>query len=137
MTTTEAVVRRYFEVVGDLGSTRSDLEQLLDPGARFVEHPNAVTPTGAVRDVAGIVAGFEAGKVLLAEQSFEVHEVLVAGDRAAVRASWRAVVGVDRGPFCAGTALTAEMAGFVTVRDGRVVEHETFDCYPPLPGQAS
>jgi ketosteroid isomerase-like protein len=136
MTTTETVVRRYYETVGDLGSTRDELEGLVQPDARFVEHPNAVTPRGATRDVAATVEAFAAGKALLSKQCFDVHEVLVSGDRAAVRATWRGTVGVDRGPFLAGTELRAEVAAFVTVRDGRVAEHETFDCYPSFDVEA-
>lgn len=52
--------------------------------------------------------------------------------RAAVRATWRGVVGVDAGPYRAGQQLIAHMAGLLAVRDGVVVEHETFDCCEPL-----
>jgi ketosteroid isomerase-like protein len=78
------------------------------------------------------VAGFLAGKKLLSEQTFSVHEVLVSGERAAVRATWTGTVGLDAGPFTRGTQLVAHIAGFLTVRDGQVVEHETFDCYEPF-----
>ncbi|MFB9445577.1 nuclear transport factor 2 family protein [Dactylosporangium vinaceum] len=128
----ESVVRRYYAVVADLSSTEHDLRALLSPDARITEHPNAVTPAGAVRDRAGTVAGFRAGKALLREQSFDVHEVFSAGPRAAVRATWRGVVDVDAGPFRAGQELVAHVAALLTVRDGVVVDHETFDCYEPF-----
>jgi hypothetical protein len=38
-----AVVRRYFAVVADLGSSREALLELLHPDARVVERPNALT----------------------------------------------------------------------------------------------
>ncbi|GAB3191639.1 hypothetical protein GCM10027261_02110 [Geodermatophilus arenarius] len=127
------VVRRYYATVADLAASEDDLRPLLDARLRVVEHPNAVTPRGATRDLAGTLAGFRAGKALLGEQSFEVHEVLTSGDRAAVRATWRGTVGVDAGPYRAGQELLAHVAALLTVRDGRVVHHETFDCYEPLP----
>jgi ketosteroid isomerase-like protein len=130
-TDVEAAVRRYFATVADLASGEADLRAVLHPDVRVTEHPNPVTPRGAVRDVDATVAGFRAGKALLAEQSIEVHDVLVAGDRAAVRATWTGVVGVDAGPYRKGTRLVARMGGFLRVRDGRVVEHETYDCYEP------
>ena len=126
---TEAVVRKYFAVVADLASSESDLRALLSPSVRVTEHPNAVTPHGAVRTIDQSVAGFLAGKQLLSDQTFTIHEVLVEGERAAVRATWTGTIGVDRGPFRAGTTLVAHISGFLTVRDGQVVEHETFDCY--------
>jgi ketosteroid isomerase-like protein len=98
----------------------------------ITEHPNPVTPQGAVRTVDQAVEGFRAGKSLLSEQSFSVHEVLVVGERAAVRATWSGTVGRDAGPFTAGTVLNARIAAFLTVRDGRIVAHETFDCYEPF-----
>lgn len=128
----EEVVRRYYAVVADLSSTEDDLRPLLGPDVRVTEHPNAVTPRGAVRDRAATLAGFGSGKALLREQSFDPHEVLVHGERAAVRATWRGVVGVDAGPYRAGQVLVAHVAALLTVRDGVVVDHETFDCYEPL-----
>jgi ketosteroid isomerase-like protein len=131
-TSVEAVVRRYFATVADLGSTEDDLRPLLDPAVRVVEHPNAVTPQGAVRDLDGTLAGFRAGKALLRAQVFDVHEVLTSGERGAVRATWEATVGADAGPFHAGQELVAHIAALLTVRDGRIVDHETFDCYEPF-----
>lgn len=78
------------------------------------------------------MTGFGAGKQLLSAQSFDVHEVLVRGERAAVRATWRGTIGIDAGPLRAGTELVAHVASFLTVRDGLVVEHETFDCCEPF-----
>jgi ketosteroid isomerase-like protein len=128
----EDVVRRYYATVSDLASTEDDLGPLLAPDLRIIEQPNALVPAGAVRDRAATLAGFRAGKALLREQRFDVHEVLVAAERAAVRATWRGLVGVDAGPFRAGQELVAHVAALLTVRGGRVVEHETFDCYEPF-----
>lgn len=124
-----AVVRRYFATVANLDSTEGDLLQLLADDVQVVEHPNAITPSGAARDLTGVVEGFRAGKALLREQSFEVHEVLVEGDRAAVRATWHGVIGVSAGPYRRGQQLMAHIAALLTVRNGRIVHHETFDCF--------
>ncbi|SDS52435.1 SnoaL-like domain-containing protein [Friedmanniella luteola] len=128
---TEDVVRGYYAVACDLGSTEDDLRALLSPDLRVVEHPNALTPGGAVRDLQTTLSGFRAGKSLLREQVFEVHEILTAGERAAVRATWRGTVGMDAGPYPAGLELVADVAALLTIRDGLVVDQETFDCYRP------
>lgn len=137
MTTTEAVdvestVRAYYAIVGDLASTEADLDALLDTGICVVEQPNALLPHGATRDRAAVLAGFRAGKHLLQAQQLDVLDVLVNGDRAAVRARWSGTIGVAAGGFAAGTVLVAHIAAFVTVRAGRVAMHETFDCYEPF-----
>lgn len=121
---TESLVRRYFQVVADLSSTEDDLRGVLHPDAVLRELPNPIAPTGHTRTVDETVAGFLAGKSKLTAQSIDVLEVLVSGDRAAVRSVWRGTLG--------GTEITAHMAGFVTVRDGRVLAHDTYDCYEPF-----
>jgi len=124
MTSTENVVRRYFAVVADLDSTPDQLAELLHPDATFLERPNAIAPAGHARDVTATLAGFAAGKTRLRAQAIDIHEVLVSGDRAAVRSTWRGAIG--------DTEITAHVTGWVTVRDGRILDHETFDCYEPF-----
>lgn len=121
---TEDVIRRYFAVVADLGSTVGDLRSLLASDAVFVELPNPISPTGHTRTRDQTIAGFESGKARLDEQSIDIEEVLVAGDRAAVRSTWAARIG--------DTRIVAHMGGFLTVRDGLIVRHETYDCYEPF-----
>jgi ketosteroid isomerase-like protein len=128
-----AVVRRYFEIVGDLGSSPDALAEVLDPAVRVIERPNAINQRGTVRDRDAAIAAFLAGKRLLAAQAFDVLEVLVSGDRIAVRATWRGTIGEAAGALAPGTELAAHVAAWLTVADGRIREHETFDCYEPLP----
>jgi ketosteroid isomerase-like protein len=125
-------VRAYFAVVGDLDSSESDLRAVLHPDVVFVEHPSPMSPHGRSHGVDGMVSGFLAGKSLLTDQGIEVHSLLVDGDRVAVQSTWTGVVGHDVGVLAGGTRLTAHMAGFLTVRDGLVVRHETYDCYEPF-----
>lgn len=129
----EATVRDYYRIVGDLRYTENDLREIVTPDAVFTEHPNPIAPHGAVRSVEQNLAGFRAGRALLSDQVIELLEVLVSGERAAVRATWSGTVGVDRGPFTAGTELSCVMAAFLTVRDNKICAHDTYDCYPPLP----
>lgn len=124
MATTEDVIRRYFAIVADLGSSAADLRAVLTPDAVLTELPNPISPNGHVRLVDETIAGFEAGKARLSSQSIDIHEILVAGERAAVRSTWRGSVG--------DAEIVAHMGGFVTVRDGRVAAHETYDCYEPF-----
>ncbi|HET7902488.1 MAG TPA: nuclear transport factor 2 family protein [Candidatus Nanopelagicales bacterium] len=128
----EELVRAYYRVVGDLSSSESDLSALWHPDATVVEHPNVISPHGAARTVAESLAGFRAGKALLSAQTFDVHEVLVDGDRAAVRATWTGTVGVENPRVPVGTTMVAHVAAFVVVQDGRILRHETYDCYEPL-----
>ena len=126
------VVRRYYDVVGDLGSTPDDLRAVLHPDVQIHEYPNAISPRGSVRDREQAVAAFSAGKQLLSAQAFDVHEAFSAGDRVAVRATWRATLAQSAGSLPAGRELVAHIAALLTVKDGLIRRHETFDCYDPF-----
>jgi len=125
-------VERYYAVVADLAGSGDALRVLLHPEVRIVEHPNVINPHGTVRDRDAAVAGYLAGKELLVQQVFDVHEFLVSGSRVAVRATWRGTLARDVGRLPADTVMTAHIAAFLTVVDGQIREHETFDCYEPL-----
>jgi ketosteroid isomerase-like protein len=127
-----AVVRRYYEIVSDLSSTADDLREVLHPAVQVHEYPNAISPSGSVRDRDAVIAGFMAGKELLSSQSFDVHEVFSSGDRVAVRATWRGTLAKNMATLPAGRELVAHIAALLTVRDGLIRRHETFDCYDPF-----
>lgn len=131
-TDAEEVVRRYYRIVSDLSSTEEDLRTVLAPDVVIIEHPNALVPTGAARDLAQTVEGLNRGKALLREQEFTVHDVIVDGERVAARATWRGVIGASVGTLHEGQELVAHVAAMLTVRDGAIVRHETFDCYEPF-----
>jgi ketosteroid isomerase-like protein len=120
-----STVERYYATVADLQASPEELRALLDPQLRVVEHPNAIHPQGTVRDRDAVVAAYEEGKGMLSEQVFELEELLVSGDRVSVRAVWR-------GRLAGGARLEARIAAFLTVVDGRIREHETYDCYAPI-----
>ncbi|HEX4734810.1 MAG TPA: nuclear transport factor 2 family protein [Thermoleophilaceae bacterium] len=126
------LVRRYYEIVGDLASTPDDLRAVLHPDVQIHEYPNAISPSGSVRDRDEAVAAFAAGKKLLSEQSFDVHEAFSSGDRVAVRATWRGTLANEAGGIPAGRELVAQIAALLTVKDGKIRRHETFDCYEPF-----
>ena len=130
-TDVSGVVTRYFAIVADLQTSPDALGSVLHPDFRFTEHPNAMNPAGTVRDREQALAAYAAGKRMLATQELELHEVLVSGPRAATRSTWRGRLSVDVGRLPPGTVLVARAAGFLTVQDGLVRSHETFDCYDP------
>ena len=49
-----------------------------------------------------------------------------------MRLTWPASVREAAGPFVAGQRLTAHIAQFITVRDGRISEIARYDCYEPF-----
>jgi ketosteroid isomerase-like protein len=127
-----AVVDRYLAAVSDLAAEPAALAALIDPDARFVEHPNLVAPSGRRRDAAAALAAREHSRRLLACHRFDVQEHIVAGDRVVTRATWTGTLAIDAGTFTTGSELRAECCMVFTVRDGRIVHQENYDCYGPL-----
>jgi ketosteroid isomerase-like protein len=130
--TPESVVRRYLETVFGSG-TRDELDALLHPEMRFVEHPNLVNPRGTDRDRRTMLETFELGRALLASQSFEIEELVVRDADVVVRGIWTGTVGAATGGLPAGAELRAHIAMFVEVEDGLVRRQTNYDCYDPLP----
>jgi ketosteroid isomerase-like protein len=125
------VVEHYYAVVGDLASTEPELAALLHPDVRITEHPNAVNPRGSARNRDEALDAFSAGKQLLEVQRFDVVDVLVDGDRVAVKAEWTGKIKPDS-PALGGLELRARIAALLRVADEMVIEHETYDCYEPF-----
>jgi ketosteroid isomerase-like protein len=102
------------------------LAAIIDPEVRFSEMPNLINPAGTERGADEALAGFRKGRELLAAQSYDVHSTLLDGDTIAARVTWRGTLAAT------GRELTAHIATFTQVRDGRIFRHATYDCYEPL-----
>jgi ketosteroid isomerase-like protein len=102
------------------------LARVLHPDARVSELPNLINRDGTERDLDDARKAFANGRGLLSAQRYEIHEVIEAGDRIAARVTWRGTL-VET-----GQELTAHIATFSEVRDGRIFRHATYDCYEPF-----
>ena len=86
--------------------------------------PNAINRDGTERDLAAAREAFERGKGLLAAADATTStRSSTAGDTIAARATWRGTLAAT------GQELTAHIATFSEVRDGRIFRHATYDCY--------
>ena len=97
-----------------------------------VVHPNPVSPRGSASDLDQIVSASTAGAALLSSQRYAIRDVREEGDLVIFRYTWTGVVAADRGSFRAGQELTAHVAAFATITNGRISHFETYDCYEPL-----
>ena len=126
-----AVVERFLDAFDGRWPDRRDLDELLDQDVRFVERPNLVNPVGGERDANAMRAGIEAGKTLLAWQSYEVRDHLSSGDTVVTRFRWTGELAVDVGPWVAGTRLSAWCVAHYRIHAGRIAHIEQHDCYDP------
>jgi ketosteroid isomerase-like protein len=120
-------------ILDDLLAAASDfdtdrLATLMHPDVRFDEMPNRIAPNGNTYGFDAALAGFRRGRETLASQSYDVHSTLVDGATIAARVTWRGTVAAS------GQELTAHLATFTQVRDGKIYRHATYDCYEPFSG---
>jgi len=134
MSTAKNVVRSFYTAIEE-GCHGDQLAAFLAPGARTIERPNALVPTGRVSDRTTMLANSTTGAGLLVSQTYRVRSLVEVDGTVAARLTWTAVVAQDAGPFAAGQQLTAHIAQFIRVRDGLIEEIETYDCYEPFTSQ--
>lgn len=130
MSNAELVKQLYAGI--EAGRHGDQLAALMTDDVRTIERPNALVPAGRVSDRSAMLAASSAGAALLRRQRYDVRTIVAHDDTVTSRLTWTGVVGRDAGPFVAGQSLTAHIAQFVRVRDGRIAEIETYDCYEPF-----
>ena len=124
------LTRRYFAAL-ERGATGDDLAALYDPAVVQEEFPNRLLPTGARRDLAGILAAAERGQAVVTGHRYELLSVVADGDRAAVEFVWSGTLVVPVGPLPAGAVMRGRFASFLEFRGGRVVAQRSYDCFDP------
>ena len=119
------------------GGVRQDVAATLDWDHWFTadvvqeEFPNRLLPEGARRDLAAMREAALRGQALMAEQAFELFDVLASGDKVMVEAEWRGTVGRDVGPFTAGMRLRTRFAQVLELRMGKIAALRNYDCFYP------
>ncbi|HVK85007.1 MAG TPA: nuclear transport factor 2 family protein [Kofleriaceae bacterium] len=125
-------IARALHAALEAGRHGEALRELFTDDATTLEHPNLIKPRGATVSLAQMLAASTAGAGLLAQQRYDVRSAIEVGDTAVLRLTWTGTIAREVGTFRAGQVLTAHIAQFITVRDGRVAAIETFDCYEPF-----
>ncbi len=120
----------------EAGVAGEALRELFTPDARTLEHPNSLKPLGATSTLEQMTAASTLGAGLLAWQRYDIRDTIESGTTVVVRCTWTGEIAADAGPFHSGQRLTAHIAQFVDVRDGRIASIETYDCYEPFANEA-
>ena len=116
----------------EFGRVGAELEDLFTDDVTVTEYPNLIKPSGGTAGRATMLAASRAGARLLSAQLYDVHHAAAYGNTAIMRLTWTGTVAADAGAFRAGQQLTAYIAQFITVRDGRISAIATYDCYEPF-----
>lgn len=125
-----ATIRGYLEALQG-GAVGEALAKFFTPDARQVELPNRLNPRGGVSDLPTILRRAEQGQNLLRSQRFEILSELAQDHRAAVEAKWTGTLAVVLGSLEAGATMTAHVAMFFQLVDGRIQLQRNYDCFEP------
>jgi ketosteroid isomerase-like protein len=96
------------------------------------ELPNRLVPSGATRNLEHLRAGVEKGKQTVAEERYEVLELVATGDVVAAEVLWTARLNRPIGTLPAGAPMKAHLAMFITWQEGKIVSQRNYDCYEPF-----
>lgn len=111
----------------------SALEPFFTADMVNIEQPSMLFPNGRRSELADVLRASERAPHVIERQQYQVRELLVTDDRVVARVSWSGVLKVPVGAFAVGETLRAEVAQFVTFREGRIAENITYDCYASRP----
>jgi ketosteroid isomerase-like protein len=124
------LTRRYFTIL-EQGATGDALASLYAPEVIQEEFPNRLLPTGARRDLAGILAAADRGQKVIKDHRYELLSIVADGDRVAVEFIWSGTLVVQVGPLPVGAVMRGRFASFLEFRAGRVVAQRSYDCFDP------
>lgn len=131
------VVEQFLAAFDRRWPTWDELRELVSPQVEFVERPNLINPAGSQRDAEAMRTALDAGRQLLAWQSYEARDHIVSGNTVVTRMRWSGELAVDAGPWPTGTRMAAWCVAHYQLADGRISRIEQHDCYeqpsPPEP----
>ena len=135
MTSTERAnidtVHRYLAALAGQ-VTGDELGGFFHDRVEQIEFPNRLTPEGAKRDKAALLAGAESGKRVTTNQRYEVLTILAAGDLVAVEADWSCTLRVPLGKLASGDTMRARLGMFIELSEGQIRSLRNYDCFEPF-----
>lgn len=113
------------------GVTGDELARFFDAAVVQEEFPNRLTPNGATRDLAALLAGAVQGKKVMSAQRYTILAGMAAGNRVALEVDWRGTLAIAAGTLAAGDEMQARFAVFLEYEGDRIVRQRNYDCFTP------
>ena len=96
------------------------------------EFPNALSPTGATRQLADLKAAAKRGQNVLSSESYEIVSIVEQHDIVACELVWRGVLAVPLKSLKPGDVLKARFAAFFEFDGDRIRRQRNYDCFEPF-----
>ena len=123
-------IRDYLAAL-EANVTGEALARFYTEDAEQIEFPNQLHPQGGRSRLARLLERAKTAPSILQRQHYEIYSMLAEGDLVAVEATWTGVLAVPLPPKPAGSTMTAHLAIFFELRDGRIHRQRNYDCFEP------
>ncbi len=124
-------VHEYLKAIEAMGTFES-VADLCTHDVTVQVFPNLIAPHGHIRRGGELRTPYEQGQKFMKAQSYEVKNIIEAGDQIAVEVEWTGLLAVPVMNLPAGSEMKAFFAMFLTFRDGKIAAQRNYDCYPPF-----
>ena len=81
--------------------------------------------------LAEMAESFAKGRRLLARQTYEIRNEVVAANKVALEVLWTGLLAVPLGALPAGSQMRAHFAMFLDFEDGKIISQRNYDCFDP------
>lgn len=133
MPTQLPTIIRFLALSEALETDPAAYAQVLHPEVEQIEYPNLLNKTLQRRTFSEILDNIRAGRELLLDPHFELHHTHTGPDgRIVVEAHWHATLANDIGPLLRGQQLSAEFCMIFELRDGKIIQQRTYNCFEPF-----
>jgi ketosteroid isomerase-like protein len=121
-------VRAYLKAI----ENREDSLAFFAEDAVQEEFPNALVPTGARRTLAELREANARGRNVLTSESYEIVNLVEAGDLVACEVLWRGVLAVPIRSLQPGDVMKARFGVFFEFTGGKIRRQRNYDCFEPF-----
>ena len=122
------IVRAYLRAI----EQRGDPLAFLTDDAVQEEFPNLLVPAGARRTFAELKDANRRGRDVMRSESYEILNLLEAGDVVAAEVLWRGVLAVPLRSLKPGDAMKARFAVFFEFKGDKIRRQRNYDCFEPF-----
>ncbi len=122
------LVRAYLKAI----ETRGDALAFFADDAVQEEFPNALIPTGARRTLDELREASERGRDVLTSETYEIVNLVEAGDLVACEVLWRGVLAVQLRSLKPGDVMKARFGVFFEFAGDKIRRQRNYDCFEPF-----
>lgn len=122
------LVRAYLKAI----ESREDSLAYFAEDAVQEEFPNALVPTGARRTLAELREANARGRNVLTTESYEIVNLVEAGDLVACEVLWRGVLAVPIRSLQPGDVMKARFGVFFEFKGDKIFRQRNYDCFDPF-----